>query len=123
MQVWLFIGAVNGFLGIAAGAFGAHGLESRVDARALEIFNTGAHYHLIHALATVAAALIARGAASGRARMAALLFTAGVVFFSGSLYFMALAGSNALVLATPIGGLCFLAGWAMLAAAALKPQG
>ena len=121
MKVWLFIGAVNGFLGVAAGAFGAHGLEGRVEARALEIFNTGAQYHLIHALATVAAAMIAHGTHSRRARMAALLFTAGVVFFSGSLYFMSLACSNALVLATPIGGFCFLAGWAMLAAAAL-PQ-
>ena len=49
MNVWLLVGAVNGFLAVAVGAFGAHGLEGRVDARAMEIFNTGAHYHLIHA--------------------------------------------------------------------------
>jgi uncharacterized membrane protein YgdD (TMEM256/DUF423 family) len=123
MNVWLLVGAVNGFLAVAVGAFGAHGLEGRVDARAMEIFNTGAHYHLIHALATVAAALAARGAAAGRANIAALLFTVGAVLFSGSLYFMVLAGSKALVLATPLGGVCFLAGWSMLALAALKVQG
>ena len=123
MNVWLLVGAVNGFLAVAVGAFGAHGLEGRVDARAIEIFNTGAHYHLIHALATVAAALAARGAAAGRANIAALLFTVGAVLFSGSLYFMVLAGSKALVLATPLGGVCFLAGWSMLALAALKVQG
>jgi uncharacterized membrane protein YgdD (TMEM256/DUF423 family) len=123
MNVWLLVGAVNGFLAVAVGAFGAHGLEGRVDARAMEIFNTGAHYHLIHALATVAAALAARGAAAGRANIAALLFTVGALLFSGSLYFMVLAGSKALVLATPLGGVCFLAGWSMLALAALKVQG
>ena len=120
MNVWLFVGAVNGFLAVAAGAFGAHGLEGRVDARALQIFDTGAHYHLVHALATVAAALAARGGATGRAHIAAALFTAGTVLFSGSLYFLALADSNLLVLVTPLGGLSFLAGWAMLALAALK---
>jgi uncharacterized membrane protein YgdD (TMEM256/DUF423 family) len=123
MNVWLFVGAVNGFLAVAAGAFGAHGLEGGVDARAMEIFNTAAHYHLVHALATIAAALAAKGAAASRANIAALLFTAGSVLFSGSLYFMVLASSDALVLATPLGGLCFLAGWAMLAFAALKAQG
>jgi uncharacterized membrane protein YgdD (TMEM256/DUF423 family) len=123
MNVWLLVGAVNGFLAVAVGAFGAHGLEGRVDARAMEIFNTGAHYHLIHALATVVAALAARGAAAGRANIAALLFTVGALLFSGSLYFMVLAGSKALVLATPLGGVCFLAGWSMLALAALKVQG
>jgi uncharacterized membrane protein YgdD (TMEM256/DUF423 family) len=123
MNFWLFMGAANGFLAVAAGAFGAHGLEGRVDARALEIFNTAAHYQLVHALATVLAALAARGAAARRANTAALFFTAGAVLFSGSLYFMVLAGSNALVLATPLGGLSFLAGWASLALAALKPHG
>ena len=120
MNLWLLIGAGNGFTAVAFGAFGAHGLEGRVDARAMEIFNTAAHYHLIHALVGVAAALAATGARKGRAEAAAALFTIGTLLFSGSLYFMVLAGSNALVLATPLGGLCFLAGWAMLAFSALK---
>jgi uncharacterized membrane protein YgdD (TMEM256/DUF423 family) len=117
---WLFIGALNGFLAVAAGAFGAHGLEGRVPASSITIFQTGAHYHLIHALAIVAAGFAAQGGAGGRANSAAWLFLAGIVLFSGSLYFMGLTQSLALVLVTPVGGVFLLAGWAMLAAAAWK---
>ena len=117
MNRWLLVGAVNGFLAVAAGAFAAHGLEGRVDARSLEIFSTGAHYHAIHALAIVATSFLGK---MRRAALAAWFFTAGIVLFSGSLYFMALTGSRALVLATPLGGISFLLGWAALALAALK---
>lgn len=120
MNKWLFVGAVNGFLAVAAGAFAAHGLEDRIPARGLEIFQTGAHYHLTHALAIVAASLIPREGARTRANLAALLFTIGILLFSGSLYFLVLANSNALVLATPLGGICLLAGWVALALAAVK---
>ncbi len=118
MNIWLFAGAVNGFLAVAAGAFGAHFLGPRLDANNLSIFQTAAHYHLVHSVAVVAAALAAAGSGRKAATIAALLFTAGIVLFSGSLYFMVLARSNALVLVTPIGGLLLLAGWAALAFAA-----
>lgn len=118
MNVWLFAGALNGFLAVAAGAFGAHFLQSRFDAQSLSIFQTAAHYHLVHAVAIVGAALAAKATGRRAAAIAALLFTAGIVLFSGSLYFLVLARSNALVLLTPIGGLLFLAGWAALAFAA-----
>jgi len=120
MNRWLLIGAANGFLAVAAGAFAAHGLETRVAPRALEIFQTGAHYHLTHALAILVTSFAARGEAATRANIAAWLFTIGIVLFSGSLYFMVLSGSNALVLATPLGGVLLLAGWAALGLAALK---
>jgi uncharacterized membrane protein YgdD (TMEM256/DUF423 family) len=122
MNRWLFAGAANGFLAVAAGAFGAHALQGRLDPQMTSIFETGAHYHLIHALATVAAAIAARGERMRLAGAAAALFTAGTVLFSGSLYFLALTGSYALVLATPLGGVSFLAGWAALALAALKRE-
>jgi uncharacterized membrane protein YgdD (TMEM256/DUF423 family) len=115
MNVWLFAGAVNGFVAVAAGAFGAHSLETRLDAHSLSIFQTAAHYHLVHAVAIVAAGLAAEMSGRRAASIAALLFTAGVVLFSGSLYFLVLARSNALVLLTPVGGLFFLAGWVALA--------
>jgi len=124
MNRWLLIGAVNGFLAVAAGAFAAPGLQARFDARAAALFKTGADYHLVHALAIVAAALTARGngPAANRAHMAAWLFTIGVVLFSGSLYVLALTESDpaALVILTPLGGLSLLAGWLALALAALK---
>ena len=119
MNKWLLVGAANGFVAVAAGAFAAHGLEPRVPARALAIFQTGAHYHLTHALAIIACAFI-RGAGAPRAAIAAGLFTLGVVLFSGSLYFLVLANSTALVLATPLGGVSLLAGWVALGLAALK---
>ncbi len=120
MNPWLLVGAWTGFLPVAAGAFAAHGLEGRIDTRSLEIFSTGAHYHAIHALAIVATSSLAR--TSRRAALAAWFFSAGIVLFSGSLYFMALTGSGALVLATPLGGFSFLLGWAALALAALKRE-
>src|SRR5712671_5572966 len=120
MNRWLLVGAVNGFLAVAAGAFAAHGLEAYVAPRALEIFQTGAHYHLTHALAIVATSLISRPEAAPRANLAAWLFTVGIALFSGSLYFMVLTGSNAFGLITPVGGVLLLAGWAVLAMAALK---
>ena len=119
MNRWLFVGAVNGFLAVAAGAFAAHGLEPRVTPRALEIFQTGAHYHLTHAIALVAVSLV-RGPAAALANLAGWLFTVGIVLFSGSLYFLVLADSTALVLLTPVGGVSFLGGWVMLALAAWK---
>ena len=122
MNRWLFIGAVNGFLAVGAGAFGAHGLEGRVDARLLAAFQTGAHYHLVHALAIIAAGCAARFADPRWANIAAWLFLAGIVLFSGSLYFLGLAQSYALVLVTPVGGLLLLAGWAALAYAALRTK-
>ena len=120
MNRWLVVGAVNGFLAVAAGAFAAHGLESIVAPRALEIFQTGAHYHLTHALAIVATSLVTRPEAGPRANLAAWLFTIGIVLFSGSLYFMVLTGSNAPALITPLGGLSLLAGWVALAMSGLK---
>ncbi|HEX3484624.1 MAG TPA: DUF423 domain-containing protein [Micropepsaceae bacterium] len=119
MNRWLLVGAINGFLAVAAGAFAAHGLEPRVPARALAIFQTGAQYHLTHALAIVACGLV-RGPGATRASIAAGLFTLGVVLFSGSLYFLVLANSTALVLATPLGGTSLLAGWVALGFAAFK---
>ncbi len=115
----LLTAAANGFLAVAAGAFAAHGLEGRVSPRALEIFQTGAHYHLTHALAIFGTALIG-GPGAARATLAAWLFAIGIVLFSGSLYFLVLADSTALVLATPVGGVSLLAGWVALGLAALK---
>jgi uncharacterized membrane protein YgdD (TMEM256/DUF423 family) len=114
-HTYLFLAGVLGFLGVALGAFGAHGLKKRLEGlpdgeQRLAWWQTGAQYHLIHALAV--------GLAPGRS-VAAWLFLGGVVLFSGSLYAMTLTGKRALGAITPIGGLLFLGGWAALAASAL----
>jgi uncharacterized membrane protein YgdD (TMEM256/DUF423 family) len=121
MNVWLLIAAINGFLAVAAGAFGAHGLQGKLDAHSLEIFETAARYHMYHALAMGLAALAARNAAaSSMAAGAAIFFLAGIILFSGSLYVLAFTGMRAVAFVTPFGGLAFLVGWGALAWAATK---
>jgi len=118
---WLLVAAINGFLAVAAGAFGAHGLQDRLDPHATQVFETGARYHMYHALAIGLSALAARNAAAApTANVASAFFLAGIVLFSGSLYLLALTGARGLGLAAPFGGLSFLAGWAALAWAATK---
>lgn len=122
MKNWLFVAGVNGALAVLAGAFAAHALGTRLDPRLLAAFSTAATYHLVHSLALAIAGLAARGAAKRRADIAAALFLAGIVLFSFSLYALALTGSLIFAYTTPVGGLAFVAGWIMLAAAALKME-
>jgi uncharacterized membrane protein YgdD (TMEM256/DUF423 family) len=120
MNIWLLLAAVNGFLSVAAGAFGAHGLQGQLEPQALQIFETAARYQMYHALALGLAALLLRETRSSGARIAAPLFLAGIVLFSGSLYLLALTGMRWLGMITPFGGVAFLAGWAALGYAALR---
>lgn len=124
MEVWLAAAAVSGFVGVAAGAFGAHGLEGRASAEELAAFETGARYQMYHALALFAVAWLAdRQPDATSVMVAGWAFVAGTVLFSGSLYVLGLTGSRALVLLTPVGGLAFLVGWASLLVAALGSRG
>jgi uncharacterized membrane protein YgdD (TMEM256/DUF423 family) len=115
MNAWFLIAGVNGALAVAAGAFGAHGLQGRLDAHALSVFETGARYHMYHALAIGLAALAMRGAAAQTATYAGMFFLGGIVLFSGSLYVLALTGMRAAAFVTPVGGVAFLIGWVLLA--------
>jgi uncharacterized membrane protein YgdD (TMEM256/DUF423 family) len=119
----LRLGAVLAGLGVAIGAFGAHGLTSLVTPERLAVFETGVRYHLVHALAIVAAAGAAHVApASAGPRWAGALFAAGVLLFSGSLYALVLTGVTTWGAVTPIGGVAFLAGWVALAATRLSSR-
>jgi uncharacterized membrane protein YgdD (TMEM256/DUF423 family) len=120
MSPWLLIAAINGFLAVASGAFAAHGLQGRLDAHALSIFETAARYHMYHALAIGLAAFAIRDAAAGAATVASAFFLAGILLFSGSLYLLALTGAKGFAFVTPFGGLCFLIGWGALALAAMR---
>jgi uncharacterized membrane protein YgdD (TMEM256/DUF423 family) len=120
MRNWLCTAAVMGGFAVIAGAFAAHGLEGRLTDQAQQIFETGARYHMYHALAIGLSAFAMRGDAAARARLAAILFLAGIILFSGSLYLLALSGATMLGFVTPVGGLLFIAGWFFLALAALK---
>ena len=105
------LGALNAAIAVGAGAFAAHGLRDRLDARALEVFETGARYQMYHALAMILAGLITVSGATSGAKTAGWIFQAGIVLFSGSLYALALTGVKGLGAITPLGGLAFLAGW------------
>jgi len=117
-KTFMFVGALMGGVGVAIGAFGAHGLRERLSPEMLAVFETGVRYHMYHALALLAtAALLPR--IDGRAVLiAGWSFTAGIVLFSGSLYALALSGITTLGAVTPLGGLAFIAGWISLAIAA-----
>lgn len=112
------IGALSAGLGVAAGAFGAHALRTRVEPRLLEVFETAVRYQMYHALALLAVAWVASRAPGSMSTAAGWLFVAGTVIFSGSLYAMVFSGVRALGAITPIGGVCFIAGWVCLALAA-----
>ena len=107
------IGATLAFLAVAFGAFGAHALRERISTELLAVFQTGVQYQAMHALALLALGL----AAPDRPwiRRASWLFVAGVVVFSGSLYALALTGTRSFGAITPLGGVCFLLGWGILA--------
>jgi uncharacterized membrane protein YgdD (TMEM256/DUF423 family) len=115
----LVLGALSGLISVAAGAFGAHALRGRLTPELLATFETAARYQMYHALALLAVGLSARGASPLWA-WSGWLFVAGTVLFSGSLYALALTGVRWLGAITPLGGLCFLGGWALLALAAWK---
>jgi uncharacterized membrane protein YgdD (TMEM256/DUF423 family) len=119
-QKWLFLGAMLGGVGVALGAFGAHGLRGRVPGDLLAVWETASRYHLVHALALLAVAWVASREDSLAVRLAGSGFTLGIVVFSGSLYLMTLTGARWLGAVTPIGGLAFLVGWFALAATTLR---
>lgn len=114
--VTIAIGAVSGFIAVAAGAFGAHGL-SDLPAKYLSVFKTGAEYQMYHSLALLAVGLMP---ASRTVQVAGIAFIIGIVIFSGSLYALALTRVDKLGAITPIGGVAFLVGWGSLAWAAIS---
>jgi uncharacterized membrane protein YgdD (TMEM256/DUF423 family) len=118
---FLSLGAISAAIAVGAGAFGAHALRARVDARMLEVWETAARYQMYHALALLLVAVLMREAEAGKhrsLRAAGWCFVAGTLVFSGSLYAMTLTGVTALGAVTPVGGVCFIAGWVVLAAGA-----
>jgi uncharacterized membrane protein YgdD (TMEM256/DUF423 family) len=122
-RTFLLVGALAAFVGVALGAFGAHGLRNRLSADMLAVFETGVRYQMYHALAILVVALAVARLDGWLIRTAGWLFTGGIVLFSGSLYVLALSGVTALGAVTPLGGLAFLGGWACLTLAAFALAG
>lgn len=114
----MLVGALAGFTGVTLGAFGAHALRTRLSPEMLAVFETGVRYQMYHAFAILIVALVMARMGGWMISTAGWLFVAGIVLFSGSLYLLALTGVTVLGAITPLGGVAFLVGWALLALAA-----
>jgi uncharacterized membrane protein YgdD (TMEM256/DUF423 family) len=119
-RVFFAIGAISALLGVAAGAFGAHGLKNSLSLEMLAIFETGVRYQMYHAFALIAVAWADTRFPGSLVTTAGWLFVVGTILFSGSLYLLSLTETRWLGAITPLGGVAFLAGWLCLAWASLK---
>lgn len=120
VRLFIFCTAFFGFSGVALGAFAAHGLKARLSVEHLAVFQTGAQYQMLHALALLGVALLALQVPGRLLLAAGSLFILGILLFSGSLYLLTLLGVPRLGMITPLGGVAFLGGWLCLGLAALR---
>jgi uncharacterized membrane protein YgdD (TMEM256/DUF423 family) len=114
---WSAIGAIFLALAVGLGAFGAHALKDRLDAYSMGVWEKAVFYHFIHALGVLVVSMLPRTGTFplNGASSVCWLLSAGVLIFSGSLYTLALTGVRSLGAITPVGGLCFIAAWLLLA--------
>ncbi len=119
MKLFIMLGSLSAFLGVGLGAFGAHGLKTRVPPEMLTVWETAVLYHLVHALGLLLIGILCHLMPEvALVRNAGWALLAGTLLFSGSLYVLVLTGVKPLGMITPLGGVAFLAGWLLLAIAA-----
>jgi uncharacterized membrane protein YgdD (TMEM256/DUF423 family) len=119
-RLFALCAALLALVGVALGAFGAHGLRGRLSPEDLQIFETGVRYQMYHALALLAVAWASDRWPGGGTVVAGWAFLVGILVFSGSLYALVLTGARWMGAITPLGGVAFLIGWAALAHRILK---
>jgi uncharacterized membrane protein YgdD (TMEM256/DUF423 family) len=120
VRLFLTVGGAFAFLGVAAGAFGAHALENRISVEMLSAFEVGVRYQMYHAFALIVTAWLQSQWPSMISIISGWLFILGVILFSGSLYLLSLVGLAWVGPITPLGGLAFLFGWLLMVLAAFK---
>ncbi|TFJ93410.1 DUF423 domain-containing protein [Lentibacillus salicampi] len=120
MKLFLMLGAINGFLAVALGAFGAHGLEGKLSEKALGTWDKAVNYQMFHTMALLVTGLLMAKWQSGGMVWAGWLFFIGIVLFSGSLYIYSVSGVKTFAMITPFGGVAFLIGWVLLGYAVIK---
>ena len=121
-KLFLSLGAISGALGVIIGTFGAHGLQNKLSDKMLTVYQTGVQYHFYHTFALLAVGLLALKFQSGLLTSSGWSFLVGLLLFSGSLYALSISGISKLGTITPVGGLFFIIGWALLATAVLKAR-
>ncbi len=112
-NIWIKIASIVMFIGVSLGAFGAHALKDKLSEYYLDVYKTGILYHFIHGLALFIIAWLVHNQNS-QANLSGFFFIAGIILFSGSLYILSITGIKWLGAITPLGGICFLVGWALL---------
>ena len=121
-RVLIMAGGILGLLGVVAGAMGVHALRDTLDARAFSTFETGVRFQMYHALALLAVGTLAGRWKTGFVKLSGVLFTAGVVLFSGSLYILAITGIGVFGAIAPLGGLSLMAAWTSLIVGAIRQR-
>jgi uncharacterized membrane protein YgdD (TMEM256/DUF423 family) len=119
-STFIFLAAVFGFLAVAIGAFGAHGLEAHLSPENKQRYETAVQYHFYHTLALFLVGILVQHWHSKWLNWSAYAFSLGIILFSGSLYIYAITSIKTFAMITPIGGLCFLIAWACLFASSIK---
>ena len=120
MKLFLIIGVINGFIAVALGAFGAHGLEGRLSEKMIQTWEKAVDYQMFHTMALLATGLLLSKFQGGAFLQAGWLFLIGIILFSGSLYIYASTGIKTFAMITPLGGVAFLIGWVLLGYAIIK---
>lgn len=121
MKLFLLLGAINGFLAVALGAFGAHGLEGKLSEKAIATWEKAVDYQMFHTMALfVTGLLLAKFPNVSSLAAAGWLFLIGIILFSGSLYIYSLTSVKTFAMITPIGGVAFLIGWVLIGIAVVR---
>lgn len=120
MKLFLLFGIINGFLAVALGAFGAHGLEGKISDHSLKVWEKAVNYQMFHTAALLVTGLLLAKNQIASLSWAGWAFLIGIILFSGSLYFYATTGIRALAMITPFGGVTFLIAWVLLGYAVMK---
>lgn len=120
MKLFIIIGAINGFLAVALGAFGAHGLEGKLTEKQLATWEKAVDYQMFHTAAILATGLLMQKIQAASLTWAGWMFLVGIIIFSGSLYIYSTTSIRMFAMTTPIGGFAFLIGWVLLGIAAVK---
>lgn len=126
MPFFIIAGAINAFLAVAFGAFGAHALKEKLSEKYLAIWETAVQYQMYHAIGLIVIGILMSPSIIGHVSQlswAGYLMLAGIVIFSGSLYILSLSGIGILGAITPIGGVAFLIGWVLVIVAVVKHMG
>ncbi|MCU5746862.1 DUF423 domain-containing protein [Staphylococcus sp. SQ8-PEA] len=119
MKVFIILGALNTLIAVATGAFGAHGLEGKLSDKYMSVWEKATTYQMYHGLGLIAIGIIS-GTTNIHVNWAGWLMFFGIVFFSGSLYVLALTQIRILGAITPLGGILFILGWLLLVVATFK---